>query len=207
MYELIFGTQFHIGSDPWVDRREFKVWAGEPRVYFNASTDTIYFSGRFICGDFDPFGTLYPGGPVASVIKSLRSIAVDVEHFTTKGLTWYWTMKDFLECHKKVEEIILVINRNSFSKVPVKGNLEFIALKSGEKNAVAKVVEEMEHNLDSMEMENQVAFLARKKAGTHNWVPDEAIMFDGIIPGIRGGEWVEREETLDVEETVEEPFI
>lgn len=102
-------------------------------------------------------------------------------------------MKDFLEYHKKVEEIILVINRNSFSKVLVKGNLEFFELKNNEKNAVAKVVEETEHNLDSVERENQVAVLARKKARTHNWVPDEAIMFDGIILGIRGSEWVERE--------------
>lgn len=84
MYELIFGTQFHIGSDPWVRRREFKALVDEPMVYFNASTDTIYFSAHFICGDFDPFGTFYPGRPVASVIKSLRSIAVDVEHLLSK---------------------------------------------------------------------------------------------------------------------------
>jgi hypothetical protein len=81
LYELIMGTQFHINSDPFIGP-EFKILGHEPRVYFNADADTIYLSRRFICGDFNEFvGMLYSGRWGAPVIKSLRSIALDVEHF------------------------------------------------------------------------------------------------------------------------------
>jgi hypothetical protein len=65
----------------------------------------------------------------------------DVEHFTKDGFCdRLVTFNDFLWYHKKVEEIILVINR-SFSEVPVKSNLVFIELKRKKKEAVAKLIE------------------------------------------------------------------
>jgi hypothetical protein len=129
-----------------------------------------------------------------------------VEHFTEDGFCdRIVTFKDFLWYHRKVEEIILVINR-SFSKVPVKGNLEFIELKRKKKEAVAKLAELMGDRLDILEGESQQAVLRRKKTRTHKWVPGLSETFD-TIPRTRGGGWVERKELLDVEEAVEEEFI
>jgi hypothetical protein len=129
-----------------------------------------------------------------------------VEHFTEDGFCdRLVTFKDFLWYHKKVEEIILVINR-SFSKVPAKGNLEFIDLKGEKKDAVAKLAELIWDRLDILEEESQQAVLRRKKTRTHKWVPSPSERFD-TTSWTRGGEWVEREEPLDVEETVEEEFI
>jgi hypothetical protein len=122
-----------------------------------------------------------------------------VERFVAKDLNWYLDITSFCEYYRMVEEIIRV-NRSKFSKVPLKGNLEFIELKNNEKNTVAKVIEPLEHYLESLLMMNQRAALARKKIRTHKWVPEEPDLFYAAIPGTSWGEWVEREEPLDVEE-------
>jgi hypothetical protein len=57
-----------------------------------------------------------------------------------------------------------------------------------------------------LEEESQQVVLMRKKTRTHKWVPGPSEMFDAIS-WTKGGGWVEREEPLDVEETVEEGFI
>lgn len=159
-----------------------------------------------LCGDYNEFSGVLPNGRRgAPVIKSLKSIAVDVDHFK-RDFHLDMTIEGFLNYHKKVEDIILVIKR-TFAKVPVTANLEFIELENSKEETAATVAKEIEKCLDILEEEAQERVLARNIYRTHEWVPSRAWLAGYDAHGSKAGKWVEREEPLDVEETVEEEFI